>query len=57
MLEGQVDAGGEEGGAHDEATDLDHEAVVVVGVEVELDPSDVACGVVSVCFPSDSGWG
>ena len=35
MLEGQIDAGGEPGGAHDEAADLDHEAGVVVWVEVE----------------------
>lgn len=46
MLEGQIDAAGEPGRAHDEAADLDHEAGVVVWVVMELDAADVTYGVV-----------
>ena len=44
MLEGEVDAGGDEGGSDDEAADLRLEAAGVVGVVVHDQAADVADG-------------
>lgn len=42
MFEGEVDAGGDEGGGDDQAADLDLETIGIPGVVVEHDATDIA---------------